>query len=74
MKPCVWAQKDSNLRPSACKADALNQLSYAPFFEKRGKDKCTICIMQLSFKKNKLIVIIKLNTNITKLTVTFVLQ
>jgi|GEM_PF-7011376 hypothetical protein len=26
-----WAQKDSNLRPSACKADALNQLSYAPF-------------------------------------------
>jgi hypothetical protein len=25
-----WAQKDSNLRPSACKADALNQLSYAP--------------------------------------------
>ncbi len=26
----LWAQKDSNLRPSACKADALNQLSYAP--------------------------------------------
>ena len=26
----VWAQTDSNRRPSACKADALNQLSYAP--------------------------------------------
>ena len=27
-----WEQRDSNPRPSACKADALNQLSYAPFF------------------------------------------
>ena len=26
----LWAQTDSNRRPSACKADALNQLSYAP--------------------------------------------
>ena len=26
----MWAQTDSNRRPSACKADALNQLSYAP--------------------------------------------
>ena len=25
-----WALTDSNRRPSACKADALNQLSYAP--------------------------------------------
>ena len=25
-----WEQPDSNQRPSACKADALNQLSYAP--------------------------------------------
>jgi hypothetical protein len=25
-----WEQRDSNPRPSACKADALNQLSYAP--------------------------------------------
>ena len=25
-----WAQKDSNLRHPACKAGALNQLSYAP--------------------------------------------
>ena len=29
--PPSWAQTDSNRRPSACKADALNQLSYAPF-------------------------------------------
>ena len=28
----VWEQRESNPRPSACKADALNQLSYAPFF------------------------------------------
>ena len=25
-----WEQRDSNPRPSACKADALNQLSYVP--------------------------------------------
>ena len=29
---CLWEQRESNPRPSACKADALNQLSYAPFF------------------------------------------
>ncbi len=28
----LWEQRDSNPRPSACKADALNQLSYAPLF------------------------------------------
>ena len=27
-----WEQRESNPRPSACKADALNQLSYAPVF------------------------------------------
>ena len=26
----MWEQTESNRRPSACKADALNQLSYAP--------------------------------------------
>ena len=26
----MWEQRGSNPRPSACKADALNQLSYAP--------------------------------------------
>ncbi len=26
----MWEQRESNPRPSACKADALNQLSYAP--------------------------------------------
>ena len=30
-KAFVWEQRESNPRPSACKADALNQLSYAPF-------------------------------------------
>ncbi len=29
-----WEQRESNPRPSACKADALNQLSYAPDFQK----------------------------------------
>ena len=28
----LWEQRDSNPWPSACKADALNQLSYAPLF------------------------------------------
>ena len=27
LKLFLWALKESNLRPSACKADALNQLS-----------------------------------------------
>ena len=27
-----WEHTGSNRGPSACKADALNQLSYAPFF------------------------------------------
>ena len=30
LKGFVWEQRESNPRPSACKADALNQLSYAP--------------------------------------------
>ena len=30
-----WEQRESNPRPSACKADALNQLSYAPVFHYR---------------------------------------
>ena len=28
----LWEQRDLNPRPPACKAGALNQLSYAPFF------------------------------------------
>ena len=31
----LWEHMDSNQGPSACKADALNQLSYAPFFHLR---------------------------------------
>jgi hypothetical protein len=30
-----WEHKDSNLGPPACKAGALNQLSYAPSCPKR---------------------------------------
>ena len=33
-----WEQRESNPRPSACKADALNQLSYAPFLNWDCKD------------------------------------
>ncbi len=35
----LWEHTGSNRGPSACKADALNQLSYAPFPFKDGKDK-----------------------------------
>ena len=34
-----WEHTGSNRGPSACKADALNQLSYAPFFHWECKDK-----------------------------------
>ena len=27
----LWVNRDSNPGPSACKADALNQLSYSPY-------------------------------------------
>ena len=30
----MWEHTGSNRGPSACKADALNQLSYAPVFFK----------------------------------------
>ena len=29
MRGCMWKHTGSNRGPSACKADALNQLSYA---------------------------------------------
>ena len=29
----LWEHTGSNRGPSACKADALNQLSYAPFLK-----------------------------------------
>ena len=35
-KVLKWEQRDSNPRPSACKADALNQLSYAPKRDDKG--------------------------------------
>ena len=43
----LWEHTGSNRGPSACKADALNQLSYAPLFWD-GKDKGNI----ISPKKN----------------------
>ncbi len=30
---CLWEYTGSNRGPSACKADALNQLSYTPFLK-----------------------------------------
>ena len=39
---CLWEQRESNPRPSACKADALNQLSYAPFFSFLFGNNCII--------------------------------
>ena len=35
----LWEHTGSNRGPSACKADALNQLSYAPFLFWECKDK-----------------------------------
>ena len=39
MMKSLWEHTGSNRGPSACKADALNQLSYAPFLFWDGKDK-----------------------------------
>ena len=33
----LWEQQDSNLWPPACKAGALNQLSYAPIIFKNSR-------------------------------------
>ena len=47
-----WEQRESNPRPSACKADALNQLSYAPFFSFLFGDYCVgLRIVGQSFTK-----------------------
>jgi hypothetical protein len=36
----LWRHMDSNQGPSACKADALNQLSYASFsYSRKGSAK-----------------------------------
>ena len=47
----MWEQRESNPRPSACKADALNQLSYAPFLNWDCKDRCyfLFCKFYLTF-------------------------
>ena len=46
----LWEHTGSNRGPSACKADALNQLSYAPFLISDGKDKGKIVSTKF-FKK-----------------------
>jgi hypothetical protein len=44
----LWEHTGSNRGPSACKADALNQLSYAPFpFFSDGKDKGKMFVPKL---------------------------
>lgn len=35
MRAFEWDKRDSNPRPPACKAGALNQLSYYPVFQRR---------------------------------------
>ena len=42
----MWAQRDSNSRHPACKAGALNQLSYAPFFKGDCKGTALFIILQ----------------------------
>ena len=37
MGEVLWEHTGSNRGPSACKADALNQLSYAPLMECKDK-------------------------------------
>ena len=57
LKPFIlWRHTDSNRGPSACKADALNQLSYASLFafpERDCKDRqlfyFTKCLRQIFF-------------------------
>ena len=47
----LWEHTGSNRGPSACKADALNQLSYAPLFWD-GKDMCRCQTAKLFFQRN----------------------
>ena len=47
-----WEQRESNPRPSACKADALNQLSYAPELGMQIYD--DFLKVQILFKKDSL--------------------
>ena len=47
----VWTKRDSNPRPSACKADALNQLRYSSDCECKGTTFFLTC--KRFFKKNE---------------------
>ena len=48
----LWEQRGSNPRPSACKADALNQLSYAPDFLSLSAQKGTANISSIFSSAN----------------------
>ena len=47
-----WAKRDSNPRPSACKADALNQLRYSPDGPRIAEKRCKITSNFENAKKN----------------------
>ena len=48
-----WAHTDSNRGPSACKADALNQLSYAPLFDVESEILNDFAALLLFFKSGR---------------------
>ena len=48
-----WEQRESNPRPSACKADALNQLSYAPDYWKLPVDKRDDSVKELLWEQRE---------------------
>ena len=50
---CLWEQRESNPRPSACKADALNQLSYAPIFQCAIMANCCVICGIVTQSRNK---------------------
>ena len=49
MRLSLWEHTGSNRGPSACKADALNQLSYAPLFGSANIS--GFCLLQNLFEK-----------------------
>ncbi len=55
----MWRRRDSNPGPSACKADALNQLSYASIFTRLGTAK----VIEFFIKKTIFKIISRAKTN-----------
>ena len=63
----LWEQRESNPRPSACKADALNQLSYAPERDCKGRQKfftCKLFMQNLSVFSRLLNLFMKAGTSV----------